>query len=106
MKSCYWITWEGYRISLTVGILRIYQTNVHQNNKGMYFFMSWSFGLSYIPFGSPFEAYSLPWRLETPVCLHVRVGLPSPSCGSCNAGQRTLHYVLHTIYWSGQPWYL
>jgi len=43
-------------MSLAGGDLRICQTNIHQDDKGMYFFLCWSFGLEYIPSGRPFQA--------------------------------------------------
>lgn len=43
-------------MSLAGGDLKICQTNIYQDEKGMYFFLCWSFGLEYIPSGILFQA--------------------------------------------------
>lgn len=82
-------------MSFAGGRLRICQTNICQDDKGMYFFLCWSFGLEYISSGRPFQSSSLTRKAETSVYTCIFVGFPAASCASYDTGQTARHCALH-----------
>lgn len=78
-----------------LGNLRICQTNIHQDEEGMYFFLWWSFGLEYIPSGMPFQASeSTQESRDLSVCTFVGAFQLSP-VGAVTLGRE--HVTVHCI---------